>query len=346
MGQMLSRATRRGTQAQIRYLRPVSPGQAPEPVARVYAQVQREFGILAPPISLHAPAPGPLAAAWLMLRESLVATGRLPRAVKEAVAVAVSHTNRCPYCVDVHSASLYGLVAAPDARAVAEDTPGPLAEPLAQATGWVRAGCRPPPPVRPDQVPELVGTAVTFHYLNRMANVFLVESPIPPRVPPPARRAIRRLAGRFLRPVLRRPAEPGGSLALLPAAEPPADLSWAAGSPVIADAFARAIAAVDAAGARSVPEPVRALLTGAVWHRDREPAGPSRSWVRDAVADLPAEDRPVAQLALLTARASYQITRSVIDEFRQYRPDDRSLVEVAAWASLTAARQAGWPAAA
>lgn len=40
-----------------------------------------------------------------MCRETLVA-GRVDRAVKEAVAVAVSKTNRCPYCVEAHATML------------------------------------------------------------------------------------------------------------------------------------------------------------------------------------------------------------------------------------------------
>lgn len=225
MGRLLNRATRRGTQAQIRYLTPVRPDRAPEPVARVYAQVEQEFGLLAPPISLHSPAPGPLAAAWIMLRESLIATGQVRRPVKEAVAVAVSHFNSCPYCVDVHSAAVHGLVAGPDARAVAEGRTGSLSDPeLRRVTAWASSGGRLPPEFPARQAPELVGTAVTFHYLNRMANVFLVESPIPPRVPAAARRTIARLAGAVLRPVLRRGAEPGASLGLLPAAPLPEDL--------------------------------------------------------------------------------------------------------------------------
>jgi AhpD family alkylhydroperoxidase len=341
MAGLLSRAARRPTQAQIRFVRPVPPGRAPAPVARVYAQVETEFGVLAPPISLHSPAPEPLAAAWLMLRESLVATGLVPRAVKEAVAVAVSLANACPYCVDVHSTALHGLVRSPDAVLVAAGQAGAVSDPeLRRAAGWAASPFAVPPfPAR--QVPELVGTAVTFHYLNRMSNVFLVETPIPPRIRAPARRLIRRVVGTLLRPVLTRPAEPGGSLDLLPAAPLPADLSWAAGRRTVAAAFARAAAALDTAGRRSVPAPVRELVTAVLRDPDRGPAGPSRAWLRDAVAGLPAEDRPVARLALLTALASHQVTGSDIEELRHLRPDDRSLIEIAAWASLAAARRIG-----
>ena len=47
------------------------------------------------------------------------------------------------------------------------------------------------------------------------------------------------------------------------------------------------------------------------------------------------------RLALLTALASYQVDRSVIDKFRLDWPDDATLVELTSWASLAAARRVG-----
>jgi len=94
---------------QIRYVSPVPPGAAAGLVAEVYAQVEHDFGMLAPPVALHSPAAGPLAASWMMLRETLVVQGVASRAAKETVAAAVSVENGCPYCVTVHNAVLGGL---------------------------------------------------------------------------------------------------------------------------------------------------------------------------------------------------------------------------------------------
>jgi hypothetical protein len=52
-------------------------------------------------------------------------------------------------------------------------------------------------------------------------------------------------------------------------------------------------------------------------------------------------DRPAGRLALLTALASYQVDRSVVRQFRAGWPDDSTLVELTAWASLAAARRVG-----
>jgi len=334
--------------AQIRHVAPVRQAAARDFVAEVYAHVERDFGMLAPPVALHSPAPGPLAASWVMLRETLVAAGAVRRAAKEAVAAAVSLGNSCPYCVDVHSATLHGVVRGRDALAIAGDRIDSVADrEVRAAAAWARVSgrretaARHGPPGSAEQLPELVGVAVAFQYFNRMVHVFLPDSPIPAVVPAAARGGFWRLLGRFMWPAARRSHEPGRSLELLPAAPLPEDLSWAAGSHHIAAAFARAVAAVDAAAVTSVPEPVRDLVLArlAGWHG--APTGISRAWVEDAVAGLAAADRPSGRLALLTAMASYQVDDLVVDEFRAVRPDDSTLVELTSWASLAAARRVG-----
>jgi AhpD family alkylhydroperoxidase len=339
------RATRRGAQRQIKHIAAVDRQAASGRIAEIYDQVERDFGILAPPVILHSPAPDTLAACWMMLRETLVATGKTDRATKEAVASAVSLGNSCPYCVDVHSMTLHGLVRGRDAAAVAADRFEEIGEPRIRAVAtWARdfgtpkAGEAPFPAA---EAPELIGVAVVFHYLNRMVNVFLSESPFPPGLPENARGGLMRMMGRALRPTSLRHREPGDSLHLLPAARLPADLSWTNDGSTIADTFARAAAAFAAAGERSVPAAVRDIVAARLAAWDGRPPAIGQAWVGDALSELPPSDRAAGRLALLTAMASYQVTPSVIDDYRQGHPDDGSLVELTGWAAMAAARRFG-----
>jgi AhpD family alkylhydroperoxidase len=369
MSRMFIRTARRSSLAQIRHVRPVRPddrgvpgGSAPDLVARVYAEVEREFGMLAPPMALHAPAPEVLAAGWLMLRETLLAGGLVDRETKEAVGTAVSQANACPYCVEVHGATLRGLATASgaggldgaggygrgDAAAITDGHAASIADPaVREIYAWARASGRRDAAVRHgrpfpvEQTPELVGVALTFQYLNRMVNLFLRESPFPPGLPPVARGGLLRLLMRILRPTTRMAREPGAALGLLPAAPLPEDLSWAAGNPSVADAFARAAAAIDAAGERAAPAPVRDLVAATLAEWSGQAQGLSRAWADEAVSGLPAGDRPAARLALLTALASYQVDRSVIDDFRRDHPGDEALIGLTSWASMAAARRVG-----
>ena len=344
---LLQKALRRSLD-QVRHVSPVRVGGPDDTVARVYQQAERDFGMLAPPVALHSPAPGPLAASWMMLRESLLADGLVPRATKEAVAAAVSLGNSCPYCITVHATTLSALLGTPTGAAVSADDIDAIPDPRTRAIArWARRSASRPDshagevPFTRDQAPELAGVAVTFHYLNRMVDIFLADSPLPPNVPGAARGSALRMLGRFMGYAARADHQPGASLELLPAAPLPEDLAWAAGSPHIADAFARASAAIEAAGRQYVPASVRAVLHARLTRWDGGPPGLSRAWVQDEVSSLPAEDRAAGRLVLLTALASYQVDQQVIDAFRWHQPGDQALVATTSWASMAAARQVG-----
>ncbi|MDM4719260.1 carboxymuconolactone decarboxylase family protein [Micromonospora sp. WMMA1363] len=340
-----ARAAVRRSLGRVRYLRPVFPSSAPPAVRRVYDPLEREFGVLAPPVALHAPAPRALAAAWVILRETLVARGRCTRAAREAVAAAVSVGNACPYCVDVHASTMQGLVRGSDAAAVAADRVDSIGDPgVRELVRWLRddaSATGDAPPFPAEAASEVIGVAVTFHYLNRMVNVFLDASPMPAVLPGRLRGGARRLLGVLLRPAARRAAAPGDALDLLPTAPLPPDLGWATGTPTVAAAFARASATVDELADAVVPTPVRDLVGERIAAWDGSPPGLSRAWAADAVAALPPGHRATARLALLTAMASYQVDDAVVDDHRRRAPGDADLVAVTAWASLTAARQLG-----
>ncbi|WP_225800926.1 carboxymuconolactone decarboxylase family protein [Streptomyces sp. NK15101] len=321
----LVRAVLRGSLRDIHHVKAVARSRAGGLAAAVYERAEREFGVIAPPLALHSASPGPLAASWLLLRESLLVDGRVDRAVKEAVATEVSRANSCSYCVDVHQATVETLPPA------APGTPGE------RAAAWLAAtpADRGPAPFTADEAPELLGVVLTFHYLNRMVGVFLDDSPVPERAPAGLRGPILRTVARAMRPV-DGPLTPGACLDLLPAAPLPPELSWASPNPAVAQALARAHAAVDAA-AHWVPASVRDLLTGHLDGWDGTPPGISRSWLYPEVLGLPAAQHPVARLALLTAVAPHQVAPADITAFRVHHPGDRHLVDLTSWASMRAA---------
>ncbi|MFD2762694.1 carboxymuconolactone decarboxylase family protein [Micromonospora eburnea] len=346
MGTLLARLTRRVTQSHIEHLSAVPARAAPGLVRHVYRRLEREFGLLAPPVTLHAAAPALLAACWLMLREALLADGPVGRDTREAVAAAVSLANRCPYCVEVHGSALRGLLRGPDAGAVADDRLAEITEPrLREIVEWFRhdgdaPGVR-PPRLDAAELAQLVGVAVLFHYLNRMVNVFLAPSPLPVALPPAAERAARWLAAVTMGRLARRGGDAGADLDLLPPAPVPPDLAWARADSTLATAFARACAAVDEAAERAVPPSVRGLLLDLLAGPAGLRAVSDRATLEAALDDLPAEDRAAGRLALTVAFFSYRVTDAMVAGYRLDEPADRRLLELVSWASLTAARAAG-----
>ncbi|RSN63604.1 alkylhydroperoxidase [Amycolatopsis sp. WAC 04182] len=308
MAPALVRLALRRALREVRYVRPVPFGRATGLVRDVYGRLERDFGMLAPPVALHSPSPAVLAASWVMLRESLVAKGETSRADREIVATLVSRENSCPYCVEVHGMALDSLGRSSEASAIASGRP--VADPRA---GTLSSGAR----------AELTAVAFAFHYLNRVVSVFLGPSPLPSSVPDSARAKAKAVLGRFLRPV--EGAPPGESLDLLPPGS--GDFGWAAGNPVIVDAFSRAAAAF---GALAVPSAVREVVERELSTWDGTPPGLSRSWV-DVFDD------PSVRLALVVARAPYQVDDALVAAAGL---GDRELVELVGWASFAAAARA------
>ncbi|WP_344621232.1 hypothetical protein, partial [Actinosynnema pretiosum] len=215
----------------------------------------------------------------------------------------------------------------------------------AAAAEWASAaafaGSTVPAPFPADQAPEVLGTAVVLHHLNRVVNLFLGPLPLPPGAPAASMVVVRRVLVRLIKAAERGGPVRGASLDLLPEADLPADLGWAGGDPVLADAFARAAGALDAAGRRSVPVGARELVLERLAAWDGRAPGVSRAWVEDAVSGLPPAERAAGRLALLTALAAYQVDDAAVAAFRAVDGEDRALVELTSWASTAAARRIG-----
>nr|WSW64818.1 carboxymuconolactone decarboxylase family protein [Streptomyces sp. NBC_00995]WSW71135.1 carboxymuconolactone decarboxylase family protein [Streptomyces sp. NBC_00995] len=349
MAPFSARAMRSLALAQVRHVAVVRPGEADGLAGRVYGQVEREFGVLAPPVVLHSAVPEVMAAAWVMLREALIAPGVVDRAVREAVAAAVSGVNACPYCVSVHSATLRGLAGGRAARTIAGGRVAQVGDRrLREAALWAEAGARRPRagegvhvPFTRGEAAEYAGVAVLFHYLNRMVNTFLEDAPMPAGAPRAGLGVVERVLSHVIRGASGRIGEAGASLDLLPPEPVPADLGWAGPDGTIAQAFARAGGAVERAARQVVAPGVRDLLDRELTAWDGLPRGLGRSWVAAPLAQLAPGDRPAGRLALLVAFASYQIDATVIEACRKDRTDDAGLVVLASWAALSAARTIG-----
>jgi len=330
----------------IKHVRAVPVGEATGLVAEVYFQLARDFQILAP-ATIHSSMPELLAAAWCMLRETLLA-GRVPRSLKEAVAIGVSAANACPYCVEAHTLMLREAGASADSLLV-----GHGGNRLTRLARWASqipvqgAAATVAAPFDDCDAPEIVGTAVAFHYFNRVVNVFLEKSPIPvPSVLRWTKRLLRRVAIETLGKRLSRIAAlPGESLHLLSPAELPQDLRWAQSNGLVSEAFARTARVMDEVGLTVVPAGVRTLVSAHLGRWYGEHPGLDRSWAVKAVGSLEESERPLATLLLLTALASYQVDESIVAaaraSFRDRAMRDSHLVGAVAWAAFSAARVAG-----
>ena len=74
----------------------------------VYEDIKKTFGALPEPFKTMGGAPELLETTWSRVK-GIMTKGKLDRKTKEFIAVAVSATNLCSYCIDAHTAMLKHL---------------------------------------------------------------------------------------------------------------------------------------------------------------------------------------------------------------------------------------------
>jgi len=343
---MFTKMMREPLAKNIRYIKPIRYDAAKGLTAQVYHQLQADF-MPAPLVVLHSPVPDVMAGVWSILRETLMA-GKVNRSYKEAVAATVSKANECPFCVEAHTVMLRATSDDDVADAILQDNHNGIHDPQMHALVqwiWTNRIANPdivrPLPFSQSEAPEIIGTAIAFHYINRMANVFLGETLLPFQLPSALTKLTYRLYAATEGKQIVRRLPSRKSLNFLPQAQLPDDLSWAAEDPSVAGAFAGCARVIEEAGRHVLPESVRLLVHERVQAWNGEAMGMSRHWVEEAIAGIETEHQAAARLTLLTAFASYQVDPGVIQSFQSQYPEDAQLISATAWSSLMAARRAG-----
>jgi AhpD family alkylhydroperoxidase len=335
----------------MRFIEPVKPRDAEGDVARIYDEVRRDFGLLQDPAGnspflIHSVHPELLAAVWAAFYETVLAEGGVSRADKEAIAATVSRINDCPFCLEAHA--LLGDVAADthDRRALMsgriDGIPSGRRRELA---AWAAATRQPHhqlvrcPPFSRRESPEVIGTAVVFHYINRLVEVFQGHQPLStgpgPRIftiP-----LVAWMAGR----AMRRSRPPGRAVDASTDAELPADFSWARSAPAVASTQSRFVATVELAGRAALSETCRQRVTSIVAEWDGVDLPLAADWLHEVESGLDHESRSGVRLTVFAALAPYRVDETTVEQFRRFRPLDRDLVGAVAWAALNAARRIG-----
>ena len=322
----------------IRYIKPLGSLAGNSLSEQVLSQVRKEFGAEVEPLILHRPVPELLAGAWMACRETLLA-GEGGRDAKELVARAVSTINRCPYCVDAHSIMLMEASGHDYKEALVDKD-------LASIAAWASATLTPDSPVLhsrpfPDaEAPAFIGTALFFHYINRMVTILLGSSPLP-FSSGIAKQVSMRLGAWFFGGAIRIEKTPGASLDLLPDAILPDDLSWAKASLPIAGAFARFAEAVEHAGLRSLSVEVRVAVSKSARNWNGSNPTMNDGWYEDDIAHLQGTEKIAGRLAFLTAFTPHKVDEKSVRAFSEHFPGDDILISALAWSSFTAARRIG-----
>ncbi|MEA2094513.1 MAG: hypothetical protein U9P11_08115, partial [Pseudomonadota bacterium] len=265
---------------------------------------------------------------------------------KEALTATLSSINDCPYCGDMMVSLVHAGDRHDDASQILSETEENITDPLLrERLRWVRAvaapGAAPPTstPFNRAQLPEVIGSLMALSDINRFSHIVMDGSPVNAPFGLQAVKAFAlRLFGGELRATHIRPLEPGRSLSLLPEAELPDDMQWAKPNPRVASAVARWAAAVERESEKVIPERTRQLVHDSLKHWQGEQMPISRNWVEQEVDGLEGNERAIARLALVVAKASYQSDDRLVAEVLEHNPEQEQFLRILAWSSFTASR--------
>lgn len=330
----------------IKHIHPVNVRSAKGLVALVYSQIKRDFGKVVEPFQLHSQLPKLLAGAWMACRETEL-IGSVPREIKEAVAATVSKLNSCPYCLDAHTIMLKATGEHATANSISHARYNQIYEiKMRSIVQWVLKASTPNwkgpslPPFSQSEAPEIIGTVVFYHYINRMVTVLLGKTPLPSNSSW-LKNPLKRIASMMFSSAVHRAKIPGESLKFLAPANLPEDLKWAKANPIIAQAFARFAAIINVVGEQTLPLRVRERVSSFVNKWQGEKFGISRSWVENETRGFNEASKSAAQLTLLTSMVPNQVDKSTVLRFKRNFPEDKLLLGALAWGSFTAARKIG-----
>lgn len=314
----------------IQFVKPITYRKSTADTRKIYDEIGLDY-VLGPPFTLHAAIPKLMAGVWSLVRETLIVNRNVNRLTKEAVAGGVSISNECPFCVQAHINMSGGET----------DTDREDIFTWSKSHYEKESDLIMNPPFSEDEAPEIIGTALAFHYINRMVTVFVTDFPLPlPRylnfLKPAISSFFKLTAAKNITGVS---ILPGASLKRVPNAVLPKEFSWAQSNADISASFAGFDLLINAIGKKEIPSDVQKsiLLFISTWDGVIQVMG--NQWLEKEIATLSDDKKSLARLILLIAIQPYKITEQHIDELRALDYSDEQLIAVCAWGSWQATKQ-------
>lgn len=328
----------------MRYVDAVPTKSATGLLSEIYQQVADDFFINGS-LTSHSAVPALLAGVWMGGREAILQPDRLDQKTKEAMAATLSRVNDCAYCGDMLVSLVKSAGDPSAAKGIFDGSDAGLKDrTLERRLQWVTQAVTPGNalpdqlPFTREEAPEAIATLLTMGHINRYSHIVMDGSPVP-FGRSKAKFGALSLFSLELKEVVAASLKKGRALSLLPAADLPSDMIWAAGNPRIADALSRWAAAVHREARPAVPTAVQALMEArlSTWEGEAMPL--SRSWLEDSVAALEEQHRAVARLCLVTALSPWQFSEDLIDTLPDGGNDKAQLVRVLNYAAFSGARR-------
>lgn len=328
----------------IKFIDSIKPSEATGVVKEVYDQLKSEMGDVVEPISMHALIPDLLTGIWGILRETVLVEDEVERKVKEAVGAAVSSSNECPYCVDAHTIMILGLKDKLVADAIVKKDLNLIKnDKVREIVNWsfntknFKSMAVNNPPFPSTHAPEIIGTAVFFHYLNRMVTIFLGSTILPLNINF-LKGIMKSMAAKMFSGVLAQKKEAGkveNSSSEIKA------LYWAQSNARLEHVFSYFFRVVSHLGKKSIPEEVREFMKDQIINWDGGDLLNTRD-LDTIVSVITPRNQPLARMLYLTAFSPHRIQEYHFEEFKLfYNGKDDHILSALSWASWISAVKIG-----
>ena len=331
----------------INYIDSISAKEASGQVKTIYAELKKEMGDVVEPISLHAPLPDLLKGIWGILRETVLVEQEMSRKNKECVGAAVSSSNECPYCVDAHTIMIIGLKDKIAAKAIVNKDLSLISDDeLKKLIDWsfntrfFNLQMIKEAPFDAMQAPEVIGTAVFFHYLNRMVTIFLGPTILPMNISF-LKEPMKKMAAAMFSKVLATKKEAGTLDYVEKISTSGRDFSWASTNERVEKVFQYFDSVTDKCADEYIPKETRDFINEEMQKWDGANLKSTKE-LDELLTKIPEGNRPMAKILYLICLSPHRIQPSHFEDCQKcFGGSSEAILGSFAWASFQAAKRIG-----
>ncbi|KAA1243954.1 hypothetical protein [Aquimarina sp. RZ0] len=323
----------------VKYIKTVGINDAKGAIKQINVQIDRDFGLVGP-LSLSSISESVHAMRWANIREVFVVETNVKRVVKETIASGIAKTNDCPYCQDVHETSISSAGDTETSKAIANGTWKSLKNEKTKALIKWSLNTRNPnteiiknPPFTKSEATEIIGTALVFHSTNRLANIFLDNSPLPKFLTNSIlkKTALNIASKTLFKTMVMKKGKAGDSLQFIQSNAYSEKYKWSENVPTYAKTLDARDFLLDELEKELIPKKIAKIFKSKIknWYGKEMPLG--RAWLNEIIINFSESEKPIATLIFLSAFAPFTIIEKDITNFYKIKNTEKELLEVCYW---------------
>ena len=311
----------------------------------VYNHIELNFGKIAEPFVIHSINSKLTAGVWAMLFETVLIETEIKRSLKEAIATCISDINKCSYCVDAHSVMILGTEKKLQSgiSKIKKENPE-LKSKEDKMISWALNNLNfeskiiQDPPFGEDEAAEIIGTAVLFHYINRVVNVFGGETPLPTLK---MKAMVKLFAVNFIfKKAIKRKKVKGESLVFFDDNNYQSSFEWADRNPEILIAFQYFKLNTEKNIGKFLSTDLIMALKKSTGNSDLLKPVPDRDNLDTFLNKIKPSEREIAEFCFLIMYENYKIHDKHLNKLKE-KFTDEEILQVAAFSSFLIAESIG-----